>query len=123
MSSYQIDPEPSTDERFTFVKLSGRAEPETILKLLDELSALAERNTSLRILIDETSLGAGFIGPADIGRADEAGAQARLVDQDPQRRVPLRERAQLIEQLEDGLGLGTTRQLDEGEALVRRGFG
>ena len=66
MSSYQI--EPSTDERFTFVKLSGRAEAETILKLLDELSVLAERNTSLRVLIDETSLGAGFIGPADIGR-------------------------------------------------------
>lgn len=68
MSSYQIDPEPSTDERFTFVRLSGRAEAETILKLLDELSALAERNASLRVLIDETSLGAGFIGPADIGR-------------------------------------------------------
>jgi hypothetical protein len=68
MSSYKIDPEPSIDVRFTFVKLSGRAEAETILKLLDELSALAERNTSLRVLIDETSLGAGFIGPADIGR-------------------------------------------------------
>ncbi|MDP9280663.1 MAG: hypothetical protein M3P38_01035 [Chloroflexota bacterium] len=36
--------------------------------MLDELSALAERNTSLRVLIDETGLGAGFVGPADIGR-------------------------------------------------------
>jgi hypothetical protein len=68
VSSYQIDPEPSTDKRFTFVRLSGRAEADTILKLLDELSALAERNTSLRVLIDETGLGAGFIGPADIRR-------------------------------------------------------
>ena len=68
MSSYQIDPESPKDERFTFVKLSGRAEAETILRLLDELSALAERNSSLRILIDETGLGAGLVGPADIRR-------------------------------------------------------
>jgi hypothetical protein len=68
MSSYQIDPETSNDRRFTFVKLSGRAEAETILRLLDELSALAKRNASLLVLIDETDLGAGFVGPADIRR-------------------------------------------------------
>ncbi len=59
-----------------FVRLSGRAEAERILRLLDELSALAERNTSLRVLIDETGLGAGFVGPADIGRIISAWRRA-----------------------------------------------
>ena len=44
--------------------------------MLDELSALAERNTSLRVLIDETGLGAGFVGPADIGRVISAWRRA-----------------------------------------------
>lgn len=76
MSTYQIDPESSNDGRFIFVRLSGRAEAETILRLLDELSALAERNISLRVLIDETGLGAGFVGPADIGRIISAWRRA-----------------------------------------------
>jgi hypothetical protein len=77
MSSYQIDPEPTKDERYIFVKLAGRAEAETILRLLDELSALAERNASLRVLIDEDGLGAGLIGLTDIGRIIAAWRRAK----------------------------------------------
>jgi hypothetical protein len=40
------------------VKLSGRAHAETIVKLLEELNALAERDPAVRVLIDETDLGA-----------------------------------------------------------------
>ena len=67
MSIYRID-EDSKEDGITLVKLSGRAQAETIVELLVELNALAERDSSLRVLIDETDLGAGFVGPSDIGR-------------------------------------------------------
>ena len=73
---YQIDPTTSDHKAFVVVKLSGRAEAATILRLLAELSTLAERNSSLRVLIDETGLGAGFVGPADIQRIIEAWKKA-----------------------------------------------
>jgi hypothetical protein len=76
MSMYEIDPRASDDTEFVVVKLSGRAEAATILRLLGELSALAERNASLRVLIDETGLGAGFVGPADIHRIIDAWRKA-----------------------------------------------
>ena len=66
MSTYEIDSRAADEQGFTLVSLSGRAEPDTILRLLDELSALAETNASLRVLIDESGLGPGFVGPSDI---------------------------------------------------------
>ena len=66
MSTYEIDSRAAHEQGFTLVSLSGRAEPDTILRLLDELSALAETNTRLRVLIDENGLGPGFVGPSDI---------------------------------------------------------
>ena len=74
MSIYLIDREDNVDS-IVIVKLSGRAQAETIVKLLDELNALAERDSSLRVLIDET-LGAGFVGPSDIGRIAQAWRKA-----------------------------------------------
>jgi hypothetical protein len=66
MSMYEIDPKAAGDQGLTRVSLSGRAEAETILRLLGELSTLAEGNALLRVLIDETGLGPGFVGPTDI---------------------------------------------------------
>ena len=63
---YEIDRNAHDANGFIVVSLSGRAEPETVLRLLEELRTLAEGNASLRVLIDENRLGPGFIGPADI---------------------------------------------------------
>lgn len=68
MSMYHIALASSSDDGIVVVKLSGRAQAETIVKLLVELNALAERDPAVRVLIDETELGAGFVGPSDIGR-------------------------------------------------------
>jgi len=76
MSMYEIGPAASDDTGFVMVKLSGRAEAATILRLLGELSTLAEQTASLRVLIDETGLGAGFVGPADIHRIIDAWRKA-----------------------------------------------
>jgi hypothetical protein len=76
MSMYSIDPEDSREEGIVLVKLSGRAQADSIVKLLDELNALAEREPALRVLIDETDLGAGFVGPSDIGRIANAWREA-----------------------------------------------
>ena len=53
MSSYRIDLEGSKADGVVLVKLLGRAQAETIVKLLNELNALAELDSSLRVLIDE----------------------------------------------------------------------
>ena len=66
MSMYEIEPKSPDDRGVIVVCLSGRAEAKTILQLLDELSTLAQGNASLRVLIDETGLGPGFVGPTDI---------------------------------------------------------
>ena len=76
MSMYRIDPEDSREEGIVLVKLSGRAQADSIVKLLDELNILAEREPALRVLIDETDLGAGFVGPSDIGRIAKAWRKA-----------------------------------------------
>jgi hypothetical protein len=76
MSTYLIDLEASSEDGVIHVKLSGRARPETIVRLLDERHALAERDSSLRVLVDETDLGAGLIGPRDIGRIVQAWPKA-----------------------------------------------
>jgi hypothetical protein len=76
MSLYRIDPESSNEDGLVFVKLSGRAQADAIVKLLKELNALAERDPALRVLIDETDLGAGFVGPSDIGRIADAWRKA-----------------------------------------------
>jgi hypothetical protein len=75
MSMYRIDRE-DNDDSIVLVKLSGRAHAETIVKLLDELNALAEREPGVLVLIDETDLGAGLIGPSDIGRIAQAWRKA-----------------------------------------------
>ncbi len=64
MSTYHIDLDASKADGVLLAKLSGRAQAETIVKLLDELNPLAERDSSLRVLIDETDLGAGFSAQA-----------------------------------------------------------
>ena len=71
MSTYHIDLEDSKEHGIV-VKLSGRAHAETIVDLLHELNALAERDPAVRVLIDETELGAGYVGPRDIGRIAQA---------------------------------------------------
>ena len=76
MSMYLIDPASSREDGIVFVKLTGRAQAETIVKLLSELNALAEREPAVRVLIDETELGAGFVGPSDIGRIAQAWRKA-----------------------------------------------
>lgn len=76
MSMYRIDHEDSREDGIVLVNLSGRAQSETIVKLLEELNTLADGNSSLRVLIDETDLGAGFVGPSDIGRIAEAWRKA-----------------------------------------------
>ena len=76
MSTYHIDLDASKADGVTVVKLSGRAQAETIVRLLEELNALAERDSSLRVLIDETDLGAGLVGPSDIGRIAQAWKKA-----------------------------------------------
>jgi hypothetical protein len=72
MSSYRIDPADSNADGLILVTLSGRAQADTIVKLLIELNALAQGDPALRVLIDETDLGAGFVGPTDIGRIARA---------------------------------------------------
>jgi hypothetical protein len=76
MSIYRIDREEPKEDGIVLVKLTGRAHAETIVKLLVELNSLAERDSSLRVLIDETDLGAGFVGPSDIGRIAQAWRKA-----------------------------------------------
>ena len=76
MSTYHIDLDASKADGVLLVKLSGRAQAETIVRLLEELNALAEQDSSLRVLIDETDLGAGLIGPGDIGRIAQAWKKA-----------------------------------------------
>jgi hypothetical protein len=76
MSMYRIDREDSKEDGIVLVKLSGRAHAETVVKLLVELNALAEREPAVRVLIDETDLGAGLIGPSDIGRIAQAWRKA-----------------------------------------------
>ncbi|HEY8785715.1 MAG TPA: hypothetical protein VIN63_04490 [Candidatus Limnocylindria bacterium] len=76
MSMYRIDLEDSKEDGIVLVKLSGRAQAETIVKLLDELNTLAEREPAVRVLIDETELGAGLVGPSDIGRIAQAWRKA-----------------------------------------------
>jgi hypothetical protein len=64
------------------------------VKLLDELNTLAERDPALRVLIDETDLAAGFVGPNDIGRIAQSWRKAaafRTI------RMPARARAWLLE--------------------------
>jgi hypothetical protein len=72
MSIYRIDRENSIDDRIVLVKLSGRAQADNIVKLLEELNALAERDPAVRVLIGETDLGAGFVGPSEIGKIARA---------------------------------------------------
>ena len=76
MSVYVIDPEEWRKDGIVLVRLSGRAQADSIVKLLVELNALAERDPGLRVLIDETDLGAGFVGPSDIGRIADAWRKA-----------------------------------------------
>jgi hypothetical protein len=76
MSTYHIDLDASKADGVLLVKLSGRAQAETIVRLLEELNALAERDSSLRVLIDETDLGAGLVGPSDIRRIAQAWKKA-----------------------------------------------
>ena len=76
MSTNHIDLEASKSDGVTFVKLSGRARAETIVRLLNELNTLAERDSSLRVLIAEADLGAGFVGPGVIGRVAKAWRKA-----------------------------------------------
>ena len=71
MSIYRID-EDSDEDRIVLVKLSGRAQAEAIVKLLGELNTLAERDPGTLVLIDETDLGAGVVGPSDIGKIAHA---------------------------------------------------
>ena len=78
MSTYHIDSQASKTDDVMLVKLSGRAQAETIVKLLGELNAVTERDSSLHVLIDETDLGAGFVGPSDIGRIAQAWQKAGL---------------------------------------------
>ncbi len=72
MSVYVIDPEEWRKDGIVLVRLSGRAQADNIV----ELNALAERDPALRVLIDETDLGAGFVGPSDIGRIAHAWREA-----------------------------------------------
>ena len=76
MSSYRIDPADSNADGLILVTLSGRAQADTIVKLLNELNALAQGDPALRVLIDETNLGAGFVGPSDIGRIAKSWREA-----------------------------------------------
>ena len=62
MSSYRIDLGDSNEDGIVLVTLSGRAQADSIVTLLDELNVLAGRDPALRVLIDETELGAGFVG-------------------------------------------------------------
>lgn len=79
MSMYRLDREESREDGILLVKLTGRAQAETIVKLLDELNILAEREPGLRVLIDETDLGAGIVGPSDIGRIAQAWRKANAL--------------------------------------------
>ncbi len=63
-----ISIETSKLEGVISVKLSGTPRPEAIVKMLDQVNVLAAKDASLRVLIDETGLNPGFVGPGDIGR-------------------------------------------------------
>jgi len=80
MSSYRIDLGDSNEDGIVLVTLSGRAQADSIVKLLDELNVLAGRDPALRVLIDETEL-AGFVGPSDIGRIARAWKSATALRQ------------------------------------------
>ena len=68
MSAYTIAPAAPDDQGLTLVNLSGNADAETILGLLAELSARAEHDALLRVLLDENGLRPGLILPSDIQR-------------------------------------------------------
>ena len=72
MSSYRIDLGDSNKDGIVLVTLFGRAQADSIVKLLDELNVLAGRDPALRVLIDETEL-----ARASSGRAISAGSPGR----------------------------------------------
>lgn len=59
--------EVSIDERAILVKISGTPKPESIIKMLDELNTAVEQHPLFGVLIDESDLHPGFVGPGDIG--------------------------------------------------------
>jgi hypothetical protein len=68
MGGYRIEPESSDASGVLSVVLDGNAEIGWILELLVELNRRAAR----RILIDESELRPGLIGPVDIGKIADA---------------------------------------------------
>jgi hypothetical protein len=62
----QIEAEGETGDAIVVVKLSGHADPPSIHALITQLQALALRQGTLRILVDETDLEPGLVGFSDI---------------------------------------------------------
>jgi hypothetical protein len=60
--------EVSKADRLIRVKLSGRPQQQSIVKMLGDLNVLAEQDSSLSVLIDETELDPRFVGPGDMER-------------------------------------------------------
>lgn len=61
-----ISIEVSKAEGLIQVRISGAPRQEAIVDMLDQLNTLAEQDPSLSVLIDETDLDPGFVGPGDI---------------------------------------------------------
>lgn len=58
----------SKAERLIGVKTSGKPQPQSIVKMLNRINALAEQDSSLRVLSDETDHDPRFVGPGDMER-------------------------------------------------------
>ena len=72
---YSIEPLRVEGAEILHVRLSGPAHAETLLALMAEL----EGRAALRILVDETELGVGFVSPADIRRLADRWRKARAL--------------------------------------------
>ena len=67
-ASPQVVIEVAKPERMIRVRISGSPAQQSIVDMLKELNALAEKDSSLSVLIDETELDPRFVRPGDMER-------------------------------------------------------
>jgi hypothetical protein len=77
MADYTIRTESFGEADVCVVELAGEARYGDLIQLLNRLDVLAESNPRMAVLIDETGLLPGLIGPPEIRRLARAWGEAR----------------------------------------------
>jgi hypothetical protein len=77
VAEYTLRTEPLGQSDVCYVELAGEAKYGDLIQLLNRLDVLAESNPRMAVLIDETGLRPGLIGPPEIRRLARAWEEAR----------------------------------------------